>query len=286
MPCALRHAPLGISSASPANPDCSGRDTSHANLIGSDKRPCGDVGIVTKCSLVRPKVLKSVHYCEETKQTVSKEYRDYTSFSGLPTGSTYLTRDESGNLLTTEYGMCEYTDSQALHLQEAPEHSEVGQLPRSVDVLVTNDLVDKVKPGDRVMVVGVYKPLGGGNDSSGTFRTVVIGINVRSMAKEQLQANYNDADIANFRKIAAQKEHFNKMAASLAPSICGHDFVKKGLLLLLAGGQEKNLANGTHLRGDINMLLVGDPSVAKSQMLRYVADASASRPEHGSVFGM
>ena len=54
------------------------------------------------------------------------------------------------------------TDSQGLHLQEAPENSEVGQLPRAVDILVTNDLVDKVKPGDRVQVVGVYKPLGSG----------------------------------------------------------------------------------------------------------------------------
>ena len=74
------------------------------------------------------------------------------------------------------------------------------------------------------------------------------GASVRSMSKEVLQANYNDADIANFRKIAAQRDHFEKMAASLAPSICGHDYVKKGVLLLLAGGQEKNLANGTHLR--------------------------------------
>lgn len=69
-------------------------------------------GIVTKCSLVRPKILKSVHYCDATKQIHQREYRDATSFSGLPTGSTYMTRDDDGNVLTTEYGLCEYTDSQ------------------------------------------------------------------------------------------------------------------------------------------------------------------------------
>jgi len=103
----------------------------------------------------------------------------HTCTSGVPTGNTYLTRDEQGNLLTTEYGLCEYTDSQGLHLQEAPENSEVGQLPRAVDIMVTNDLVDKVKPGDRVQVVGVYKPLAGGNETSGMFRTVIIGVSVK-----------------------------------------------------------------------------------------------------------
>eukprot|EP00960_Hanusia_phi_P012704 371536-Hanusia_phi.AAC.2 len=219
-------------------------------------------------------VMVMVMVVATTKQLHQKEYRDYTSFSGLPTGSTYLTRDDDGNLLTTEYGLCEYSDSQALHLQEMPENAEVGQLPRSVDVLVTNDLVDAVKPGDRVQVVGVYKPLGTGNETSGMFRTVIIGVAVRVLAKETMTTAMTEKDIANIRRISRQKDCFDLLSASLAPSICGHNFVKKGLMLLLLGGMEKNLANGTHIRGDINMLLVGDPSVAKSQLLRYVLNVA------------
>lgn len=73
---------------------------------------CCIFGIVTKCSLVRPKVVKSVHYCETTKAFTSREYRDGTSLSGLPTGAQYPTKDDAGNLLTTEYGLSVYKDSQ------------------------------------------------------------------------------------------------------------------------------------------------------------------------------
>ena len=217
-------------------------------------------------------MLKSVHYCDKTGELLSREYRDATSFGGLPTGSSYMTRDDEGNLLTTEYGLCEYADSQGLHLQEMPESTEVGQLPRSVDVLVTNDLVDVAKPGDRIEVVGVYKPLTGKGDGNtdGVFRTAIIGVAVRSLAKESTQSALTEADLKNIREVSLDKNVFDTLSASLAPSICGHDYVKKGMLLQLLGGMEKNLANGTHIRGDINMLMVGDPSVAKSQILRYI----------------
>ena len=74
----------------------------------------------------------------------------------------------------------------------------------------------------------------------------------------------SESDIKNIRKIAKEKDIFDIFANSIAPSIEGSHFVKKAILLLLLGGAEKNLENGTHLRGDINLLMVGDPSTAKS----------------------
>ncbi|KAG2458098.1 MCM3M factor, partial [Polypterus senegalus] len=124
--------------------------------------------------------------------------------------------DEENNPLETEFGLCTYKDHQTLSIQEMPEKAPAGQLPRSVDIIADDDLVDKVKPGDRVQDI------------------------------------------------------FDRLSKSLAPSIHGHDYIKKAILCLLLGGNEKVLENGTRIRGDINVLLIGDPSVAKSQLLRYV----------------
>ncbi|BAT74142.1 hypothetical protein VIGAN_01174800 [Vigna angularis var. angularis] len=229
-------------------------------------------GIVTKCSLVRPKVVKSVHFCPTTGNFTSREYRDITSNLGLPTGSVYPTRDENGNLLVTEYGLCKYKDHQTLSIQEVPENSAPGQLPRTVDVIVEDDLVDSCKPGDRVAIVGVYKALAGKSKGSvnGVFRTVLIANNVSLLNKEANAPIYSPEDLKNIKKIAERDDAFDLLSNSLAPSIYGHSWIKKAVILLMLSGVEKNLKNGTHLRGDINMMMVGDPSVAKSQLLRAI----------------
>jgi DNA replication licensing factor MCM3 len=238
-------------------------------------------GIVTKCSLVRPKVVKSVHWNEAKSTFHFREYRDQTmTANGAASTSVYPTEDGEGNPLVTEYGYCTYRDHQTISIQEMPERAPAGQLPRGVDVILDDDMVDKVKPGDRIQLVGIFRSLGNRNAGQGssTFKTLILANNIILLSSKSgggiAQATITDTDIRNINKISKQKKVFDMLSQSLAPSIYGHDYIKKAILLMLLGGMEKNLDNGTHLRGDINILMVGDPSTAKSQLLRFVLNTA------------
>ncbi|KAM3860931.1 DNA replication licensing factor MCM3 [Diretmus argenteus] len=230
-------------------------------------------GIITKCSLVRPKVVRSVHYCPASKKTIERKYTDMTSLDAFPSSAIYPTKDEENNPLETEFGLSSYKDHQTITVQEMPEKAPAGQLPRSVDIILDNDLVDVVKPGDRVQIIGTYRCLPGkkGGFTSGTFRTIMIACQVKQMSKE-VSPHFLAGDVAKIRNFSQSrsKDVFDQLARSLAPSIHGHEYIKKAILCMLLGGVEKVLENGSRIRGDINILLIGDPSVAKSQLLRYV----------------
>ncbi|KAF5539912.1 minichromosome maintenance 3 [Fusarium phyllophilum] len=237
-------------------------------------------GIVTRCSLIRPKVVKSVHYNEKKDMFHFREYQDQTMTNGVTTSSVYPREDDDGNPLITEYGFCTYRDHQTISIQEMPERAPAGQLPRGVDAILDDDLVDSVKPGDRVQLVGIYRTLGNRNTNhnSALFKTMILTNNVVLLSSKSgggvATATITDTDIRNINKVAKKKNLLELLSQSLAPSIYGHDYVKKAILLMLLGGMEKNLENGTHLRGDINILMVGDPSTAKSQLLRFVLNTA------------
>lgn len=247
----------------------------------------GVQGIVTRISLVRPKLQYSAHYCEKTNQGSIKEYPDQLSISessqivqgGNIAGdrasgymsNTVPTRDINQNPLTFEYGYSKFTDYQTILLQEPPERTPVGQLPRSIEVVLEGNLVDKVKPGDRVQVNGVFKCVSSmATETRGTVKTVLIATNVEQLNKNIETPELTGEDIKQIKELAKNPKIFDILANSVAPGIHGHKLIKKALVLQLLGGVEKNLENGTHLRGDINVLMIGDPSTAKSQFLRYM----------------
>jgi DNA replication licensing factor MCM3 len=113
-------------------------------------------------------MLKTVHYCPKTTAFHSQEYHDSTSpSSAVPTSVITPQTDPEGNPLQTEFGLSTFRDHQRISIQEVPERAPPGQLPRSIDVLMDDDLVDSCKPGDRIQLVGVYRSLGGGGGAGG-----------------------------------------------------------------------------------------------------------------------
>lgn len=254
----------------------------HKNIRSNNAQP--------QVSSVKPKIVKSVHYCPTTRTHESRTYIDSTDpnlnlptldasgHTELPdklltiTSTSYPTHDKNGNALETEFGLSVYKDHQTVTLQEMPERAPMGQLPRSVELVLDHDLVDKVKPGDRVQIVGVFRALAtssqGQSSTSGVFKTVILVNDVKILGRDSHGLVFTPNDVRTIRSLGKRKDILDILGRSVCPSIHGHEVIKKALALQLLSGCEKNLANGTHLRGDINILMVGDPSTAKSQLLR------------------
>lgn len=232
----------------------------------------GVQGIVTRISAVRPKIVSSCHYCENTKAGFIKEYDDpmtiqetnnkMNSAIGSNTNgynsNTIPVRDLNQNPLTFEYGHSKFKDHQSIQIQEPPERTPVGQLPRSIEVILEDDLVDKVKPGDRIQINGVFKSSTyKGAIANPSVKTFLLATGVQDLIKNEKEEFTGD-DLKKIRELGAKKDIFNILANSIAPGIYGNQFIKKALILQLLGGKEKNLESGTHLRGDINILMIGD----------------------------
>lgn len=230
-------------------------------------------GIVVSCSLFKPKLVKSVHYSNAKNIFYEKEYTDAYSMSKYIRSNSIPSKDSNGPL-QTEFGLSEFIDYQSVMLQELIEESPVGQLPRSVEVVMFDDLVDMVKPGDRAKFYGVYKSIANINQGCPTsFRTVLIVNNAEKINDSEVKnevMNQEDKIKAIVKYISQNQNPLELISKSIAPAIFGHEALKKAVALLIVGGNEIIRKNQSKIRGDINILMVGDPGTAKSQLLRYV----------------
>lgn len=177
-----------------------------------------------------------------------------------------------------------YNDKQHVKLQETPDSMPEGETPLNVHLCCYDELVDHIKPGDRVEVVGIFRAQGirlnpKQRTTKSIFRTYVDVVSFEksknreyNLIEEGSEVNISDETRSEIEKLKKNPDIYNLLVDSLAPSIWENDDVKKGLLLQLFGGVNKDFSTTGRgrFRGDINVLLVGDPSTAKSQLLQYV----------------
>ncbi|EPS43309.1 hypothetical protein H072_2725 [Dactylellina haptotyla CBS 200.50] len=176
-----------------------------------------------------------------------------------------------------------YRNYQKLTLQESPGTVPAGRLPRHREVILLWDLIDSAKPGEEVEITGIYRNNYDAqlNNRNGfpVFATILEANNVIKAHDQLAGFQLTEEDENMIRRLAKENGIVNKIVDSIAPSIYGHRDIKTAVAASLFGGIPKNIQGKHTLRGDINVLLLGDPGTAKSQILKYV-----ERVAHRAVF--
>lgn len=232
--------------------------------------------IATRVSDVKPVVQVSAYTCDrcgcEIFQPVGD--RQYAPLSTCP--SRDCTTNQAKGQLHASSRASKFLAFQEVKVQELAEQVPIGQIPRTLTVLCYGSAVRRINPGDVVDIAGVFLP----TPYTG-FRAMRAGLLTDTYLEahhvRQHKAAYEDMPGVDAR-LARRVDRYRRsgqvyelLARSIAPEIFGHLDVKKALLLLLIGGVSKTVGDGMRIRGDLNICLMGDPGVAKSQLLKYIS---------------
>ncbi len=228
-------------------------------------------GILRKTTEVRPRITLAVFRCPSGHRTVkSQGYGPFNEPDGCSTdGCTHKKLELIPKL-------SRFIDSQKMRIQESPEGLRGGEQPQSIDIDVTDDIAGTVAPGDRIVVNGILRSI---QRSSYGSKSTIFDIYLECNSIEVSEKEFEEVEISEEDEkliINLSKDPLihRKISRSIAPTIFGVDEVKDAIALTLFGGIAKEMPDGSHLRGDIHLLMIGDPGVAKSQMLRYVSRLS------------
>ena len=234
-------------------------------------------GIVTRVSEVKPCIQVDAYACDECGAEVFQEVRGKQYLPATVCMAPKCAKARSKGNLFQVLRASKFTPFQEVKVQEMTDQVPVGHIPRTMTIHLSGPLTRSVNPGDVCDVSGIFLP----TPYSG-FKAVKAGLltdtYLQAQHVRQLRKSYDAMEGELTKEISDQVEAlkqdpglFTKLAKSIAPEIYGHEDVKKCLLLLLVGGVTKTMGDGMHIRGDINVCLMGDPGVAKSQLLKYIS---------------
>ena len=226
-------------------------------------------GMVRKATEVRPRITNAAFECQRCNNTTFIEQTDTIKFTEplecenemcLKKGPFKIDVDKST-----------FVDAQKLRLQESPENLRGGEQPQTLDIDAEDDIAGVVAPGDRLVITGILKSYQRvSREGKSTFFDIILeSSHIEREDKEYDELEITEDDVAEIQELASDSKIYSRMVSSIAPSIYGNEDVKEALLMQLFSGIVKNLPDGSRIRGDIHMLLVGDPGIAKSQLLRY-----------------
>ena len=236
-------------------------------------------GMVLRASEVKPLAKELVFMCPEGHRTDVILDKDLKLTTPLQCSNPKCTHKELG----IEPKSSRFIDVQFVRLQELPEDLPPGQLPHYLDVTVKQDLVDNARPGDRIVLTGIIRieqerMTGVSKNESPLYRLRLDGNNVEFLGgkgdKISRRIEREEISPEEEKMISALSKNpdiYDRLIESYAPHITGHEVIKESILLLMAGSTQRQLNDGSKIRGDINIFLVGDPGTAKSEMLKFCA---------------
>lgn len=228
-------------------------------------------GLVRQASDIRPQIVNAKFECPSCGTLISvlqvdKKFREPSRCScGRKAGFKLISK--------------EMVDAQRLVIEESPESLEGGEQPRRMSVFLKEDLVEPVMeerttPGARIRIIGILKevpmPLQTGGIST-RFDLAIEANNVIPLEETSEEIEVSEEEERQIKELAADPKIYEKLAGSIAPSIFGYEEIKLAIALQLLGGVRKKRSDKTYARGDIHILLVGDPGVAKSVLLKFVS---------------